>query len=116
MHADYTDESLGTPVLDITFVDAGTGTRSPIGDTSGFQAAPFPLPYEVNNKTRYGRGSTCVTSGAVQHLYANVSWTPALDDEGMHDKCRCHAHKAGGAAGRLWHPRRVHAFSHVCIY
>lgn len=56
VYADYTDEAIGKPNLDIKFVDANTaGVVSDPVSTLGFNAQPYQLEYLVGPNTRKGR-------------------------------------------------------------
>ena len=55
VYADYTDEAIGKPNLDIKFVDANTaGVVSDPMSTLGFNAQPYQLDYLVGPYTREG--------------------------------------------------------------
>ena len=57
LHADYTTENIGTPLLDITFVDASGGAKSGVVNTTDCYAEPWQLPYKVgagDGSTRFG--------------------------------------------------------------
>jgi hypothetical protein len=57
VYADYTDEALGKPNLEIKFVDADTvGAVSEPVSTLGFKAQTYKLPYLVGPETREGMG------------------------------------------------------------
>ena len=58
VYADYTDEAIGKPNLDIKFVDANTaGVVSDPVSMSGFDAQPYQLEYRVGPYTREGRNA-----------------------------------------------------------
>ena len=70
MHADYTTEKIGMPLLDITFVAASNGAEARGVKTADCQAEPWELPYKVgvgDDSTRYGREIVHETSSIVGH-------------------------------------------------
>ena len=65
VYADYTDEAIGKPNLDIKFVDADTaGVVSAPVSALGFYAQPYQLEYLVGPNTRKGRDAL-----NMQHQY-----------------------------------------------
>lgn len=55
VHADYTDEKIGKPALEVTFVAADKeGAATQPVDTSHFSAKDWTLPYPINNSKQTG--------------------------------------------------------------
>ena len=63
VHADYTTEKIGTPLLELTFVAADSGVKAGVVTTADCQTRTWELPYKVGG----GSGSTRF-GGLVNHL------------------------------------------------